>query len=111
MTNIRIFLFENFHFLVVKFSVYSNRHVFVMFSSAPVYSIEKKKKKCCEAKNSHYSLHFVLTNKCYISYLSMKAFYWYSLESQVHTIPVFAFLDIWISLLTKAVFIIAEIGI
>ena len=30
MKNIRIFLPENFHFLVVKFSVYLNRHVFVM---------------------------------------------------------------------------------
>ena len=28
--NIRIFLSENFHFLVVKFSIYLNRHVFVM---------------------------------------------------------------------------------
>ena len=26
------FLSENFHFLVVKFSVYLNRHVFVMLS-------------------------------------------------------------------------------
>ena len=26
------FLFEKFYFLVVKFSVYLNRHVFVMFS-------------------------------------------------------------------------------
>ena len=30
MKNINIFLSENFHFLVVKFSVYLNRHVFVM---------------------------------------------------------------------------------
>ena len=30
MKNIRIFLSENFHFLVLKFSVYLNRHVFVM---------------------------------------------------------------------------------
>ena len=30
MKNIRIFLFENFHFLVIKFSVYLNRHAFVM---------------------------------------------------------------------------------
>ena len=30
MKNIRIFLSENAHFLVVKFSVYLNRHVFVM---------------------------------------------------------------------------------
>ena len=31
-TNVRIFLFENFPFLVVKFSIYLNRHVFVMCS-------------------------------------------------------------------------------
>ena len=30
MKDIRIFLSEKFHFLVVKFSVYSNRRVFVM---------------------------------------------------------------------------------
>ena len=30
MKNIRILLSENFQFLVVKFSVYLNRHVFVM---------------------------------------------------------------------------------
>ena len=30
MKNIRIFLFENFRFLVVKFSFYLNRLVFVM---------------------------------------------------------------------------------
>ena len=32
MKNIRGFLTENFHFLVVKFSVCLNRHVFVMTS-------------------------------------------------------------------------------
>ena len=30
MKNIRFFLSENFHFLVVNFSVYLNRRVFVM---------------------------------------------------------------------------------
>ena len=30
MKNIRIFISENFHFLVVKVSVYLNRRVFVM---------------------------------------------------------------------------------
>ena len=30
MKNIRIFFSANFHFLVVKFSVYLNRRVFVM---------------------------------------------------------------------------------
>ena len=33
MKNIRIFLSENFQFLVVTFSVYLNRHVFVMVDS------------------------------------------------------------------------------
>ena len=31
MKNIRIFLSDNFHFFVVKFSVYLNRHVFIMW--------------------------------------------------------------------------------
>ena len=31
MKNIRIFLSENFHFLELKFSIYLNRRVFVMF--------------------------------------------------------------------------------
>ena len=30
MKNIRIFYLKNCHFLVVKFSIYLNRHVFVM---------------------------------------------------------------------------------
>ena len=30
MINIRIFLFKNFNCLVVKFSLYLNRHVFIM---------------------------------------------------------------------------------
>ena len=33
MKNIRVFLSENFHFLVVKFSVYLNRRVFVMIDT------------------------------------------------------------------------------
>ena len=32
MKNFRIFLFENFQFLEVKFSIYLNRRVFVMMS-------------------------------------------------------------------------------
>ena len=39
MKNIRIFLSENVHFLVVKFSVYLNRHVFVMTCCAQLNSI------------------------------------------------------------------------
>ena len=48
MKNIRIFLSENFHLLVVKFSVHLNRHVFVMrniiFPKRPyvaIYSLVK----------------------------------------------------------------------
>ena len=37
------FLSGNFHLLVVKFSVYLNRHVFVMFAILP-YKKKKKKK-------------------------------------------------------------------
>ena len=33
--NIRIFLSENFHFLMVKASVYLNRRVFVMENAVP----------------------------------------------------------------------------
>ena len=46
MKNISVFLSENFHFLVVKFSVYLNRHVFVMgdnFYEMSAYILRKKK--------------------------------------------------------------------
>ena len=39
MKNIRIFLSENFHFLVVKFSVYLNRRVFVMIRAPPCLNV------------------------------------------------------------------------
>ena len=39
MKNIRLLIHENFHFLVVKFSVYLNRHVFVMFEQIYLYII------------------------------------------------------------------------
>ena len=35
MKNIRVFLSENVHFLVVKFSIYLNRRVFVMCNDGP----------------------------------------------------------------------------
>ena len=43
MKNIKKFLSENFHFLVGKFSVYLNRHVFVMLLRENIfcgYSLE-----------------------------------------------------------------------
>ena len=36
------FLSEKFHFLVVKFSIYLNRHVFVMYLYSPRYLCEPK---------------------------------------------------------------------
>ena len=37
MKNIRFFLSEKFHFLVVKVSVYMNRRVIVMINSIQIY--------------------------------------------------------------------------
>ena len=34
MKNVRVFLSENFQFLEVKFSIYLDRHVFVMCETA-----------------------------------------------------------------------------
>ena len=42
------FLSENFHFLVVKFSVYLNRHVFVMFCTGHASSYMSDMKNCLE---------------------------------------------------------------
>ena len=40
MKNIRIFLSESFHYLVVKFSIYLNRQVFAMGDPDHVYKKE-----------------------------------------------------------------------
>ena len=42
MKNIRVFLSENFPFLEVKFSIYLNRHVFVMSSGQMMRKLGKK---------------------------------------------------------------------
>ena len=39
MKNIRVFLSENFHFLVVMFSVYLNRRVFVMYFNPVLFLV------------------------------------------------------------------------
>ena len=44
MKNIRNFSFENFHFLVVKFSVYLNSCVSVMIYDKLTYNAAKEKK-------------------------------------------------------------------
>ena len=38
------FLSDNFHFLVVKFSIYLNRHVFVMLRTTTYVFVQKIKK-------------------------------------------------------------------
>ena len=45
MKNIRVFLSENFQFLEVKFSIYLNRHVYVMNYKKKKKIKTKKKKK------------------------------------------------------------------
>ena len=59
MKNIRIFYLKICHFLVIKFSVYLNRRVFVMCSVSisvtvhlPFFSLNKKKKKKNENEKS-----------------------------------------------------------
>ena len=53
------FLSENFHFLVVKISVYLNRHVFVMTSDVLLYVVwpaemdKKETKRRRETKIKH----------------------------------------------------------
>ena len=42
MKNIRIFLSENLHFLVVKFSIYLNRRVFVMSNDLRISMVRSK---------------------------------------------------------------------
>ena len=51
MKNIRFFLSEIFHFLVVKFSVYFNRHVFVM---SYAYESYPKHRTCVAEKHKDF---------------------------------------------------------
>ena len=53
MKNIRIFYLIFFPFLVVKFSIYLNRHVFVMPSVALTTDVVKTNFHCPKAVPSH----------------------------------------------------------
>ena len=46
MKKIRIFISENFHFVVVKFSVYLNRRVFVMVKLILQKKVREKPREC-----------------------------------------------------------------
>ena len=66
MKNIRIFLAENFPFLMVKFSVYLNRRVFVML-------LKVKNKTRLRRLHRFFAIHI-----CWLGHFSMK---FYSLLS------------------------------
>ena len=61
MKNIRVFLSENLHILVAKFSVYLNRHVFVMisFKSSPY---------CKEAK--YFIFYIFIANNFHVMHVT-----------------------------------------
>ena len=56
MKNIRNVLSENFHFLVVKFLVYLNRHVFVM-----TWEFNSLQGKCKKIKTKKLETAYLLT--------------------------------------------------
>ena len=62
MKNIRVFLSENFPSLVVKFSIYLNRRVFVMFYFR--FSQKKKKKN---ARMSNYLKSLCVKNRGFMN--------------------------------------------
>ena len=47
MKNIRVFLSENFQFLEVKFTIYLNRHVFVMHVNYMYIDTNTRQWKLC----------------------------------------------------------------
>ena len=73
MKNIRFFLSEIFHFLVVKFSIYLNRRVFVMkflhyicsteLSKSLTYFLTASKKHVAECCLSFSMLYITLPHK------------------------------------------------
>ena len=68
MLNIGFFLSENFHFLVVKFSVYLNRRVFVMQRRGTGYFVAIS---CC-----HYHYYYY----CYLSVFTTVSVYEYQIQ-------------------------------
>ena len=62
MINIRFFLSENYHFLAAKFSVYLNKHVFVMctMSFEPV-----------DGFSSSLKSYIILTSVCIVYQVSL----------------------------------------
>ena len=58
MKNIRIFYLKNCHFLVVKFSVYLNRRVFVMRGHIAMYTEPLKKFNISELQSKIRLIHF-----------------------------------------------------
>ena len=71
------FLSENFHFLVVKFSVYLNRRVFVMMflhseKTGPSLAKKKQKKKKKKKKNENNTqLYWPCLLKKFLNYVML----------------------------------------
>ena len=66
MKNIRIFHLENFPFLVVKFSIYLNRRVFVMLKSASAFAQSDQSLLCPHEETLHLSLSKIRPGKTLI---------------------------------------------
>ena len=58
--NIRIILSENFHFFVVKFSVYLNRHVFVMAG----HTVGRQGSKASSGRQDDLTLRWAYMQSC-----------------------------------------------
>ena len=55
MKNNRVFLSENFQFLRVKFSIYLNRHVFVMDDSRISLHFRDRRRRLWRRSNKRYA--------------------------------------------------------
>ena len=62
MKNIRDFLSENFQFLEVKFSIYLNRHIFVMCTSDVVLNQLAHQRSLIRIFIIRENKHFILGN-------------------------------------------------
>ena len=62
MKNIKKLLSENFHFLVVKFSIYLNRRVFVMYQFITDHQIQLSTGFHLPFRFAHVRKHFVFAH-------------------------------------------------
>ena len=60
--NISEFLSENFQFLVVKFSIHLNRHIFVMVNESSGQTDRRPRSACTFVQCDHSKTHFLLND-------------------------------------------------